>query len=151
MPRAGLYCLLLCLAVPSAATQNTAPCARIGEIDVQVRDPSGAALPSTGTLSGQRTNRKFRTNATGTALLSALEFGTYQLRVLSPGFASRMLTVVVSSVTPISREVTLSVQSVTTNVTAFTTSPIGQASTSSTDSGPDSGAHRQEPGGQQRA
>jgi TonB-dependent Receptor Plug Domain len=66
----------------------------------------------------------------GTVTLSGLAFGTYQVRVSSQGFASRMLTVEVSSAVPISREITLSVRSVTTTITAFSPTPIGQASQS---------------------
>ena len=130
MPRAGLYVLLLCLFIPFAAAQNQVPSAPVGEIDLRVSDPSGAALPSTGTLARRYTTRNFHTDAMGTVTLSGLAFGTYQVRVSSQGFASRMLTVEVSSAAPISREITLLVRSVTTSITAFSPTPIGQASQS---------------------
>jgi outer membrane receptor protein involved in Fe transport len=128
MLRTGLVILLFCLFIPLANSQILA--SPTGEIDLQVNDPSGAGLQAGGTLVGPHTTRSFQTDASGAVSLSSLAFGRYQLRITSRGFAPRMLTVDVNSPSPLSREITLLVQSATTDITVFSLTPIGQVSQS---------------------
>jgi hypothetical protein len=57
------------LAGTAAYAQST------GEIRLQVKDPSGAALQASGHVAGPTTDRAFRTDAQGAFSLSGLAFG----------------------------------------------------------------------------
>lgn len=126
MLRISLVFLLFGMCVPLGLAQLDTPNRRLGEIDLQVSDPSGAALQSGGILTGVGVTRKFHTDMQGTISLKHLAFGKYHLRVSSPGFASRTFTIHIDSPLPVSREIILAVQSATTNVKIFSTLPIGQ-------------------------
>jgi outer membrane receptor protein involved in Fe transport len=97
-----------------------------GEIRLQVKDPSGAALSAKGWVSGPGTNHTFQTDAQGAYSLSGLAFGRYRLEVSRIGFASRVITVDVKSARAVGQMVTLGVQSAATSVTVYSTTPIGQ-------------------------
>src|SRR5215469_7084917 len=106
--RAGLFTLLSCLCIPFTAAQTFPSHATVGEIDLQINDPSGAALRASGTLTGPHTNRSFQTGATGAVSLGGLAFGAYRIQVFSQGFAVQILSIEVHSASPVSRQVTLS-------------------------------------------
>ena len=97
-----------------------------GEIRLQVKDPSGAALQASGHVAGPATDRTFRTDAHGAFSLGGLAFGRYDLEVSRPGFASRSITVDINTPAPVSEVVTLLIQSASTSVTVFSPTPIGQ-------------------------
>ena len=56
-----------------------------GEIRLQVKDPSGAALQASGHVTGPAVDRAFRTDAQGAFSLSGLAFGQYRLDISRPG------------------------------------------------------------------
>lgn len=124
--RAGLFVVLVCFFTGSAAAQIPGA-QNAGEIDLQVRDPSGEALRANGALVGPGVRRNFQTDTAGSAALSSLAFGRYQVQIFAPGFASRMLAVDVDSDSPVLRQITLSVQSFATTITVFSAAPIGVA------------------------
>jgi len=131
--RSGLFCIafLLCighLAYPQSAASPSN--VSLGEIRLQVNDPSGAGLRASGSLTGPGTNRTFQTDVQGASSLSGLAFGRYQLQISRSGFVSRLVAVHVNSAAPVSLEVTLLVQGTSTNITVFPPTPIGQVTQS---------------------
>ena len=70
-------CLLLCVCF-AIGQVNT------GEIRLQVKDPSGAALRASGRVTGPGTNRTFQTDAQGAFSLSGLAFGRTGWRSRGP-------------------------------------------------------------------
>jgi outer membrane receptor protein involved in Fe transport len=98
-----------------------------GEIRLQVKDPSGAALPASGHVVGPAIDRAFRTDAQGAFSLGGLAFGRYRLEISRSGFATRSITVDVNSPAPVSERVTLLIRIASTSVAVFSPTPIGQA------------------------
>ena len=128
--RSGLLCFAFLLwngylAYPQ--TEASPSKISVGEIRLQVTDPSGAGLRASGSLTGPGTNRTFKTDAQGAFSLSGLAFGRYQLQISSSGFVSRIVTVHVNSAAPVSHVVTLFVQGTSTNITVFSPTLIGRA------------------------
>ena len=131
--RSGWLCVIfgICLEF-TALPQSPAPSstAGTGEIQLHVSDPSGVALSANGSIKGPGTNRTFKTDAGGNTSLSGLVFGRYQLEISKPGFSSRTVTIDIRSSIPVSREVTLPVQGISTSITVFSSTPIGPANQS---------------------
>jgi len=128
--RPVLLCIAFLLCIGHLAYPQTAASpsnVNVGEIRLQVNDPSGAGLRASGSLAGPNTNRTFQTNAQGAFSLGGLVFGRYQLQISSSGFVSRIVRVHVNSAAPVSQKVTLLVQGTSTSITVFSPTPIGQA------------------------
>ena len=112
--------LLTCL----AATTPLWAQRPVGEIQLQVKDPSGAPMEASGelqSLSGKRT-QGFRTNTLGKYTLKNLPYGAYKVQISETGFATQTLSVTVQSPIPVVRAVTmpLSTQASTIDVVAPT-------------------------------
>jgi hypothetical protein len=90
-----------------------------GELRLQIRDETGAAVQASGTLEGQatRVRRTFTTNAKGTFDARELPFGLYALTVEARGFAPATSIVDVRSEIPQIYPVTLTVAPLSANVT----------------------------------
>ena len=101
-----------------------------GELRLQVNDPTGAVLKAGGRIVGPGADRTFQTDAQGAASFSGLKFGLYRVEISRTGFATRILTVNVNSATPVSQQVTLLVQGVSTSVSVLSPTPIGVANQS---------------------
>ena len=95
-----------------------------GEIRVEVKDPSGAAMQASGRLDNLQTgaSRSFQTDGNGKFTLGDLAFGRYRLEVSGPGFSTRSLLVDVQSTKPVTRTITmaLGVESARVDVVAAT-------------------------------
>ena len=78
-----------------------------GELRLSVRDSTGLALPSSGTLvsAASQTRREFRTDDAGRFTFQHLTFGMYRLTVEHAGFARSSSLVEIRSAVP--REVHL--------------------------------------------
>jgi outer membrane receptor protein involved in Fe transport len=130
--RSGLLSivLLICFGDP---TYPQSPVSRsdvaVGEIRLQVNDPSGAGLRANGSITGPGTSRSFQTDARGAASLGGLSFGKYQIEISSPGFDARVIEIDVAG-PPVSREITLSIKAISTNITVLSPTPIGPANQS---------------------
>lgn len=99
----------------------------VGEIRLQVKDPSGADLRATGSLSGPHVLQQFVTDNQGSRTFSNLAFGRYQLQLFRTGFATRNVTVEVRSSEPSDQQIILSLSSIHSSVSVFANTPIGQA------------------------
>lgn len=95
-----------------------------GEIRIEVKDPSGAAVASSGKLENlsSGTVQRFETDVQGIQTFTALSFGRYRLEVTSAGFTRQSTVIDVESATLVSRTVTLqlSVQAVRVDVVGTT-------------------------------
>jgi outer membrane receptor protein involved in Fe transport len=117
----GLVFFLLALATTVAPVRAQQPA---GEIRLQVKDSSGAAMEASGTLRSLTgaVERKFRTDVHGMCQFRDLPFGRYRVQVSRTGFASQSTMIDVQSSVPIPRTLTLAVggQSVTVDVVGAT-------------------------------
>ena len=119
---------LPCLSVPflilSAASMEAQ---NFGEIRLQVKDPSGAGLRATGNLLGPHFLEQFATDGQGSKDFSNLAFGRYQLQLFRAGFATRTVTIQVQSSEPTDQQVNLNLATISSSVSVFAETPIGQA------------------------
>jgi outer membrane receptor protein involved in Fe transport len=100
-----------------------------GELQLQVKDPSGAVLQASGTLTGPSTRKTYQTDAQGRFTFSGLTAGQYTLAVSQTGFASQTVGLDIETA-PVTREITLAVGTVSTSVAVFSPTPIGNADVS---------------------
>ncbi len=97
-----------------------------GEIRVQVKDPSGAAMEASGTLENLTAGgqRSFQTNAQGTYTLDNLPYGRYRLEISRTGFVTQVVSIDVQSRRPISRLVTMALTSQTFKTDVVSATPL---------------------------
>ncbi len=97
-----------------------------GEIRLQVKDPSGAAVAASGTLRSQSggSNQTFQTDAQGAYDFARLPYGRYRIEVSKDGFATQFALIEVQSGTPVSRTVTLALASQASKVDVVATTPL---------------------------
>jgi hypothetical protein len=89
-----------------------------GEIRLEVKDATGAAIEASGSIEGLATgvHRDYRTDARGMHTFTGLPFGTYRLEIGRDGFAAQSVRVDVRSEAPIQQTVTLAVAVIATTV-----------------------------------
>ena len=116
--------VFLLLAVSLAAP--LAGQAPAGEVRVEVRDPSGAAIVADGTLESlaKGGRRTFQTDDHGLATLRDLPDGQYRIRLSRAGFAPQSLVVAVHSGRPVVRRVTLPLASQASAIDVVAATPL---------------------------
>jgi outer membrane receptor protein involved in Fe transport len=118
-PRKGfaifLFLILMLQAQPPA-----------GEIRIEVKDPSGAAMGASGTLRNLTTGaeRAFQTDAQGTYVFASLSYSRYRLQISRSGFATQSVEIDVHAATPISRAVTLALGASNSRVDVVAATPL---------------------------
>jgi len=114
--------ILSCIATLLAA----AALAQTGQIQIEVKDPSGATAVASGTLARLSAGvvQSYETDAQGRYSFPGLPLGRYRLEVVASGFGTQALLVDVDSDTPIVLPVTLSVGSETTRVDVIASTPL---------------------------
>jgi outer membrane receptor protein involved in Fe transport len=97
-----------------------------GEIRVQVKDPSGAAMQASGKLESlvPGVQRNFETDALGTYRISNLPHGRYRLEVSKSGFAIQSVVIDVGSAAPISRTLTMALGSQASKIDVVSATPL---------------------------
>jgi hypothetical protein len=97
-----------------------------GEIRLEVKDPSGAAMQASGRLESLQTgvSRSFQTDANGRFVLGELALGRYRVEVSGPGFATQSLLVDVRSSTPVSRTVTMALGQASARIDVVASTPL---------------------------
>jgi outer membrane receptor protein involved in Fe transport len=97
-----------------------------GEIRLEVKDPSGAAVEASGKLESLApgVQRNFQTDAQGTSTLGNLPYGRYRLTVSRAGFSTQSVVIDLRSGTPVSRTVTLALAAQTSRVDVVATTPL---------------------------
>src|SRR5271155_3297492 len=85
----------------------------VGEIRLQIKDPSGAAMEAFGKLESldKAVQRNFQTDALGRFTLGNLPYGRYRLEVSKAGFTTKSVLIGVQSTAPVSRTITMSLGS----------------------------------------
>src|ERR1700728_345055 len=116
-------CTAVALLLAALRLNGQAP---VGEIRVQVKDPSGAAMEATGTLQSVPTGvrRNFQTDAQGRYTLGGLPYGRYRLGISKAGFATQSALIDVKSRTPLSRTVTMTIGVQSSRVDVVATTPL---------------------------
>ena len=122
MPFRRILCTLLIALTVAAAGQSPIT----GTLLVSVKDPVHRDIAHAhGTLSGPGGTRQLETADDGSISITGLIPGRYTLSLASPGFASVVLVIPITSAAPVTREITLHIGSATTNVNVTASTPIG--------------------------
>lgn len=97
-----------------------------GEIKIEVKDPSGAAMEASGRLLSLATgvNRNFQTDPQGIWIFRGLPLGRYRLELLKDGFATQSVLIDVKSEAPISRTLTMVLATQASKVDVVAATPL---------------------------
>ncbi len=97
-----------------------------GDIKLEVKDSSGAAVPASGTLRNldSGANRAFQTDPQGGFDFTNLPYGSYEIRVSKSGFGPQIVQVDVRSAAPVPETVMLEVSSQRSSVDVVSVSPL---------------------------
>ena len=100
--------------------------AQTGQIQIDVKDSSGAATAASGTLARLSAGftQSYETDAQGRYAFGGLVPGRYRLEVVAQGFATRAVLVDVDSDMPVILPVTLEVGAETTRVDVIAATPL---------------------------
>jgi hypothetical protein len=111
------------LAAPAALLHAQQP---TGEIRLQVKDSSGAAMEASGILRSVAgsAKREFRTDTHGAYRFRDVPYGSYHLEISKEGFATRSILLDVKSGTPILRTITMPVGAQSVKVDVVDTTPL---------------------------
>ena len=134
-PKRGMavFCLLLLgCAAPIRAQHPT------GEIRLEVKDPSGAAMPASGKLQDLASGvvRSFQTDAQGSYAFPSLPYARYRLEVSRGGFATQSLVIEVKSAVPVARSVTMPLGTASAQIDVVATTACWKRPLSQGDSRP---------------
>ncbi len=96
-----------------------------GQLHVEVKDPSGVALPASGKLQNTGTGAitNFETDSQGVYTASSLAAGRYRLEVSKAGFATQATTIEISGA-PVSRTITLALAAQATQIDVVEATPL---------------------------
>jgi len=97
----------------------------VGEIRLEVKDPSEAAVQASGRLEGLTNSfrKNFDTDSAGKYALPNLAPGNYRLTVRKPGFATQVVTLEVGSGL-VSRTITLALAAVASSIEVVAATPL---------------------------
>jgi outer membrane receptor protein involved in Fe transport len=97
-----------------------------GEIRIEVKDPSGAAVEASGRLQDLAggLKRTFQTDLQGMYMFANLPFGRYRLELSKSGFATQTLSIDVQSPAPIVRTVTLDLLTQSSRIDVVEATPL---------------------------
>lgn len=97
-----------------------------GEVLLQVKDPSGVPMKASGTLESVApgVQLSFETDVRGTYKFANLPYGRYRLDVSKSGFATQTIFVDVESPAPVSRTITMAINTQTTKVDVVSATPL---------------------------
>ena len=118
---AALFSLALLGSIAALQAQR-----QTGEIRLEVKDPSGAAMAATGKLQNLSSGwvRSFQTDDQGAYSFLSLPSARYRLEVSKSGFATQSLLVDVQSGTPLSRTVTMPLGRASAQIDVVATTPL---------------------------
>jgi outer membrane receptor protein involved in Fe transport len=123
----GVFLVFRCLlAVGLTALQPLSGQHSTGEVRIEVKDPSGAAVAATGKLENLFTRRvqRFETDAQGLHTFTGLAPGRYRLELTAPGFASQSIVIDALAATSVSRTVTLALSTQAVQVVVVGATPL---------------------------
>jgi len=118
--QAPLYILLLIIPILLCGQTQQ------GEIRIEVRDSSGAAMEASGKIANTATGvvRSFQTDSQGLYTIQGLAPGPYRLEISRSGFASEPISINVTSGASLSQTVTMVVSAVASRVDVVATTPL---------------------------
>jgi outer membrane receptor protein involved in Fe transport len=121
----GLTLFPACLLLPVLLFGQVAT----GELHIEVKDPSGAAMQVSGRLENLQTGaaRSFRTDPSGKFTVSNLGLGRYRLELSRGGFATQSVDVDVESGTPVARTITMALGVANARVDVVAATPLAGA------------------------
>jgi outer membrane receptor protein involved in Fe transport len=98
----------------------------LGQIKVEVKDSSGAAVQADGLLDSVSTSlrRSFKSDAQGVHTIQDLPFGQYRIRISKDGFATQTTVINVTSSTPVTHSVSLAIGSALYAVSVVSATPL---------------------------
>jgi outer membrane receptor protein involved in Fe transport len=124
----ALFLAVVLLVSTTAMAQSgaSAPRQAIGELRMEVKDPSGKAITATGKLDSLATglSRPFQTDAQGKYTFEGLIYGRYRLEVSRDGFATQSVLINLRSNEPITRAITLAVSSLAFKLDVIASTPL---------------------------
>ncbi len=99
---------------------------RTGEIRLEVKDPSGAAMEASGKLEGLAigVNRGFHTDVQGRYAFHSLPYGQYRLEISRDRFATQSVSIDVESEAPVSRIISMALSASAFKVDVVGTTPL---------------------------
>lgn len=130
--RWGPYVFLPCFlcawfagSIPLQAQETPAP-QNVGSIRLEVQDPSGAPMAAAGRIVNPTAgiDRRFRTDAQGTATVDGLPYGSYQVEITKDGFATRTILVDVRSSAPVARTIAMALSAQAAQVDVVAATPL---------------------------
>jgi len=97
-----------------------------GEIRLEVKDPSGAAIAASGTLRNLAggAEQPFQTDGQGNYRFPDLPYGRYRLEISQTGFATSLASIDVQSSTPVLRTITMTLAGVESKVHVIAATPL---------------------------
>ncbi len=98
----------------------------LGQIKVEVKDSSGAAVQADGLLDSvsMSLRRSFRSDAQGAHTVRDLPFGQYRIRISKDGFATQTTVINVNSTAPVTHSVSLAIGSAGYAVSVVSATPL---------------------------
>lgn len=120
--RKALFSALLLLTVTTLIYAQRSS----GEIQLTIKDQSGAAIEASGMLQNLATGREqtFQTDGQGRYAFSALPFGSYRLEISKKGFATQAIRIEVQSATPLSRQITMALATQAAKIDVVAPTPL---------------------------
>src|SRR5581483_11468629 len=97
--------------------------AQTGEIRLEVRDQSGAAIEASGRVRGAGVDRVFQTDRQGVVTVGGLAPGRYRVQVAKDGFAPQALAIDVANA-PVTRAVVMSLATQASKIDVVGATPL---------------------------
>jgi len=122
---AGVF-LFLALLFYSGVNPQLCANQQAGELNLQVKDPSGAPVVASGTLRSQAGGaaRSFQTGTNGAYSFHGLPYGRYRLEVAKPGFVTQSAWIDVQSNAPVQQAIAMVLAGVATEVQVVASTPL---------------------------
>ncbi len=126
MMRSSLGARIFLAVFVAALSAPAFPQTPTGEIQVGVKDSTGAAVQASGLLDdlATGTKRRFQTTVSGSYTLSNLPLGRYRLQISREGFATQSAVIDLVSPAPVTRMITLAVGAGSYAVDVVSTTPL---------------------------
>jgi outer membrane receptor protein involved in Fe transport len=117
----------ICFFIALAAATGLLPAQQsTGEVQIVVKDSSGATMEASGTLRSLKgkVERSFRTDAQGVYSFRDLPYGHYRLEISRVGFATQSIVIDVQSATLVTRNIAMEIGGQATKVDVISETPL---------------------------
>ena len=117
-------CLVALTGCSKAFAQITSTGTTVGQLHIEVKDPSGRAMQASGSLAGIGPAQAFQTDAQGDYMFSNLAPGRYRLELSKIGFATELAFVDIVPGAPVSQSITLELATQASAVDVVSATPL---------------------------